>query len=312
MAETANPGAGVSFYTIADDEAGQRIDNFLITRLKGVPKSRIYRLLRKGEVRVNKGRIKPEYRLESGDSVRVPPVRVSEPGPVAAPGASLRSHLEASVLFENDELLVIDKPSGLAVHGGSGVNLGLIEALRATRPNTTLELVHRLDRGTSGCLLVAKKRAALRHLQDQLRQHQVAKVYLALVLGEWPRGLNIIDAPLDKITQASGEKFVRASREGKRAVTRFAVRQRLAGMTLLEVTLETGRTHQIRVHCQLAGHPLLGDDKYGTEDGSRRARAMGLKRLFLHAHRLAFALPSSGERVVVESPLPDELREVLK
>ena len=311
MGEPATAAQGVTIIVVSEDEAEQRIDNFLLSRLKGVPKSRIYRLLRKGELRVNKGRIKPEYRLQSGDSIRIPPIRVSESQPKAAPGAALRSHLETSILFENDELLVINKPSGLAVHGGSGVNLGLIEALRATRPNTTMELVHRLDRGTSGCLLVAKKRAALRHLQSQLRDHSVEKVYLALVDGSWPKGLDVMDAPLSKTTTASGEKHVRASKDGKHALTRFQVRKRLAGMTLLEVTLETGRTHQIRVHCQLAGHPLLGDDKYGNDVRNTEMRNRGLKRLFLHAHRLSFFLPSSGERMSVTAPLPDDLTAVL-
>ncbi|MGD9662184.1 MAG: 23S rRNA pseudouridine(955/2504/2580) synthase RluC [Porticoccaceae bacterium] len=310
MGEAATTGQGVTTILVSDDDAEQRIDNFLLSRLKGVPKSRIYRLLRKGELRVNKGRIKPEYRLQCGDIIRVPPIRVSESPPKAAPGAAMRSHLETSILFENDELLVINKPSGLAVHGGSGVNLGLIEALRATRPEMTLELVHRLDRGTSGCLLVAKKKAALRHLQRQLRDHSVEKVYLALVDGSWPKGLDVMDAPLSKTTNTSGEKFVRANKDGKRALTRFKVRKRHTGMSLLEVTLETGRTHQIRVHCQLAGHPLLGDDKYGNDERNTEMRRLGLKRLFLHAYRLSFSLPSSGERISVEAPLPDDLAAI--
>ena len=311
MGEPTAEGVGVSFITVSEDEAGQRIDNFLVTRLKGLPKSRLYRLLRKGEVRVNKGRIKPEYRLEAGDSIRLPPMRVSESKEVAAPGAAMRSRLEGGVLYENDELLVIDKPAGLAVHGGSGVSLGLIEALRATRPGETLELVHRLDRGTSGCLLVAKKRSALRALQGQLRSHQVDKVYLALVDGNWPKGLDVMDAPLNKVAAPSGENFVRVSKDGKRALTRFKVRKRFPGMTLLEVTLETGRTHQIRVHCQLAGHPLLGDDKYGSDARNLEMRGRGLRRIFLHAHRLCFQSPASGETLCVESPLPCELREII-
>ncbi|MFA5630286.1 MAG: 23S rRNA pseudouridine(955/2504/2580) synthase RluC [Porticoccaceae bacterium] len=309
--EPTGSETGVRLITISEDEAGQRIDNFLLARLKGVPKSRIYRLLRKGEVRVNKGRIKPEYRLAAGDSVRVPPIRVAEGRDVPAPGLALRAHLESSVLFENGELLVINKPQGLAVHGGSGVSLGLIEALRATRPGQTLELVHRLDKGTSGCLLIAKKRAALRALQNQLRDHEVEKIYLALVDGVWPKGLDVIDAPLDKVSVASGENFVRASRDGKNAVTRFRIHKRYADMTMLEVALETGRTHQIRVHCQLAGHPLLGDDKYGSDARNEEMRKRGLKRIFLHAHRLCFAIPSSGEQYCVEAPLPADLAAVL-
>jgi 23S rRNA pseudouridine955/2504/2580 synthase len=306
MVAQAGDTSGVSFLVVSDDEAGQRIDNYLLARLKGVPKSRIYRLLRKGEVRVNKGRIKPEYRLAGGDTIRVPPIRQSEAPPPPAPGAALRNLLVASILMETTDLLVVDKPAGLAVHGGSGVNLGLIEALRASRPDPFLELVHRLDRGTSGCLLVARKRSALRDLQQQLREGRVEKTYLCLVTGSWPKGLDRIDAPLRKITQASGDRIVRADVEGKHAVTHFRVVRRFAGHTLLEVGLETGRTHQIRVHCQLAGHSLVGDDKYGSDDENARARTLGLRRMFLHAHRLRFREPG-GERITVESPLPDDL-----
>lgn len=311
MGEPAGGGTGVSFIAVMADEAGQRIDNFLLSRLKGVPKSRIYRLLRKGEVRVNKGRIKPEYRVEAGDSIRLPPIRVSEAKEIVAPGASLRSRLEDSILYEDDGLLVVDKPAGLAVHGGSGVSLGLIEALRATRPGQMLELVHRLDRGTSGCLLVAKKRSVLKDLQNQLRNHGIEKVYLALADGKWPQGLDMVDAPLTKVTVGDGEKIVRAGKDGKSAVTHFKIRQHYKGMTLLEVALETGRTHQIRVHCQLAGHPLLGDDKYGNDGRNRELREKGLKRIFLHAHRLCFLSPSAGEKICVESPLPRELQVVI-
>jgi len=303
--------SGVTFLVISDDEAGQRIDNFLLARLKGVPKSRIYRLLRKGEVRVNKGRIKPEYRLAGGDTVRVPPIRKEEAPAVPVPGAALRNLLGASILMETSELLVVDKPAGLAVHGGSGISLGLIEALRASRPDPFLELVHRLDRGTSGCLLVARKRSALRDLQRQLREGGVEKTYLCLVAGNWPKGLDRIDAPLRKVTQASGDQIVRPDVAGKRAVTHFRIARRFAAHTLLEVGLETGRTHQIRVHCQLAGHSLLGDDKYGSDGDNARARAAGLKRMFLHAHRLRFR-ELDGSRVTVESPLPEELARFLE
>ncbi len=308
----ASPGdtSGVTFLAVGDDDAGQRIDNFLLARLKGVPKSRVYRLLRKGEVRVNKGRVKPEYRLASGDSVRVPPIRLAETPSTPAPGMALRNLLGASILMETPDLLVVDKPAGLAVHGGSGVSLGLIEALRATREDPFLELVHRLDRGTSGCLLVARKKSALRDLQRQLREGRVEKTYLCLVTGKWPKGLDRIDAPLRKLTQASGDRIVRADVEGKRAVTHFRVARRFAAHTLLEVGLETGRTHQIRVHCQLAGHPLLGDDKYGNDSDNTKARQQGLSRLFLHAHRLRFREPG-GEPVVVESPLPKDLVDFL-
>lgn len=305
-------GQKVTFVEVTEDHADQRLDNFLLARLKGVPKSRIYRLLRKGEVRVNKGRVKPDYRLQQGDSVRIPPIRVAETKPASAPGAALRDCLEKGVLFENEELLVISKPAGLAVHGGSGINLGLIEALRASRSDDSLELIHRLDRGTSGCLLIAKKRRALKDLQNQLREHRVKKTYLALVDGSWPKGLNSLDAPLERLTTASGERRVRVSAEGKASISHFQVIKRYSDATLLEVDLETGRTHQIRVHCQMAGHPLLGDDKYGLDDRNLAFKQRGLKRLFLHARRLAFEVPSSGERVSVEAPLPTELEQVLE
>lgn len=305
-------GQKVTFVEVTEDQADQRLDNFLLARLKGVPKSRIYRLLRKGEVRVNKGRVKPDYRLQQGDSVRIPPVRVAESKPAAAPGAGLRDCLENGILFENDELLVISKPAGLAVHGGSGINLGLIEALRASRENDALELVHRLDRGTSGCLLVAKKRRALKHLQNQLREHQIKKTYVALVDGSWPKGLNLLDAPLERLTTASGERRVKVSAEGKASVSRFQVLKRYSDATLLEVDLETGRTHQIRVHCQMAGHPLLGDDKYGSDERNDAMKQRGLKRLFLHARSLAFDIPSTGQRMSVEAPLPRDLEHVLE
>jgi 23S rRNA pseudouridine955/2504/2580 synthase len=303
---------GVQWLEVDADVAGQRIDNFLLTRLKGVPKSRIYRLLRKGEVRVNKGRIKADYRLNAGDQLRIPPIRTQEAPETPAPSAELRRLLASSVLLESDDMLVVDKPAGLAVHGGSGVSLGLIEALRASRDDRFLELVHRLDKGTSGCLMVAKKRSALRALQQQLRDGGVEKTYLALVAGRWPKGLETIDAPLRKFSQESGDSIVRPDNQGKPSVTHFSVAKRFADATLLEVTLETGRTHQIRVHCQLAGHPLLGDDKYGDEELNRIARGQGLKRLFLHAHRLGFQQPGCDDRVVVESPLAADLSEYLK
>lgn len=299
---------------IAVDEAvsGQRIDNFLVTQLKGVPKSRIYRLLRKGEVRVNKGRVKPDYRLVGGDSIRIPPVRLSQRPTLPAPGIGLRRHLEASVLLESDSYLVIDKPAGLAVHGGSGVSLGLIEALRQCRPDAGfLELVHRLDKETSGCLLLAKKRSALRHLQQQLREGRVSKLYQALVMGDWPKGISSIDAPLRKNTLESGERIVRPVRDGKRAVTHFQVMGRFEFATLLAVRLETGRTHQIRVHAQLAGHSLAGDAKYGDGEFNACMNSRGLKRMFLHASELSFIDPESEKPVTVTAPLANDLQAVL-
>ena len=312
VSETETAFDRVQYLEINADQAGQRIDNFLLSRLKGVPKSRVYRLLRKGEVRVNKGRIRPEYRLIEDDVVRVPPIRVSKQSP-ASPGRSLRGILAESILLETEEFLVINKPFGLAVHGGSGINLGVIESLRAMRePHAYLELAHRLDRDTSGCLLIAKSRRVLKHLQDQMRQRSMDKRYITLVSGRWAKERREVNAPLLKQTVASGERIVRANSEGKPSLTRFKLLKHYANASLLEVKLETGRTHQIRVHCQLVGHPLAGDPKYGNESFNETLRHIGLKRLFLHAAELAFTSPATGERVKVQAPLPDGLEGVLK
>ena len=312
VSETETAFDRVQYLDISADQSGQRIDNYLLSRLKGVPKSRVYRLLRKGEVRVNKGRIRPEYRLVEGDVVRVPPIRVSKQV-VAAPGRSLRGVLAKSILLETEDFLVINKPCGLAVHGGSGINLGVIESLRAMRgPHDYLELAHRLDRDTSGCLLIAKSRRVLKHVQDQMRHRSMDKRYITLVSGRWAKERREINAPLLKQTLASGERIVRANSEGKQSLTRFKLLKHYANASLLEVKLETGRTHQIRVHCQLVGHPLAGDPKYGNESFNQRLREKGLKRLFLHAAELAFTAPASGERVKVRAPLPAELEALLE
>ena len=301
----------VRLQSVDENSVGQRLDNYLLRELKGVPKTRIYRALRKGEVRVNKGRIRPEYRLIEDDVVRVPPIRVSKQSP-ASPGRSLRGILAESILLETEEFLVINKPFGLAVHGGSGINLGVIESLRAMRePHAYLELAHRLDRDTSGCLLIAKSRRVLKHLQDQMRQRSMDKRYITLVLGRWAKERREVNAPLLKQTVASGERIVRANSEGKPSLTRFKLLKHYADASLLEVKLETGRTHQIRVHCQLVGHPLAGDPKYGNESFNQTLRGVGLKRLFLHAAELAFTSPATGERVKVQAPLPDELQGML-
>lgn len=308
--ERASPR--VRFIQVNEDESGQRIDNFLLARLKGVPKSRIYRLLRKGEIRVNKGRIGPDHRLCARDVVRLPPIRTAERARVAAPGRHLRTRLEDNILYEDEVCLVINKPAGLAVHGGSGVNLGLVEALRAMRPKERrLELVHRLDRDTSGCLLLARKRGALTDLQNQMRRRLTEKRYLALVKGRWPRHCREVNAPLLKITLPSGERIVRVSKEGKSALTRFAVVQHFADVSLIQVELETGRTHQIRVHCQSQGYPLVGDAKYGDDDFNQQCKKYGLTRLFLHAKSLGFRSPATGESVMVEAPLPADLQQAL-
>lgn len=288
----------VQFIDISDDEAGQRIDNFLLAKLKGVPKSMIYRIIRKGEVRVNKGRIKPEYKLIAGDQVRVPPVRVAEreEAPVSAKLDKV-SALADCILYEDDAILVINKPSGTAVHGGSGLSFGVIEGLRALRPEARfLELVHRLDRDTSGILLVAKKRSALRALHEQLRLKQMQKDYLALVRGHWQSHTKVIQAPLLKNILQSGERVVRVSPEGKPSETRFKVEERFDNATLVKASPVTGRTHQIRVHTLHAGHPIAFDNRYGDKQFDSQLADTGLKRLFLHASALKFTHPKTGRK----------------
>lgn len=307
-----DPTPKVQLVDIGADQAGQRIDNFLLTRLKGVPKSAIYRMIRKGEVRVNKGRIKPEYKLAEGDSVRVPPARTAQKDEAPAfIGDQLKNSLEKAILHEDGGLIVLNKPSGLAVHGGSGVSLGVIEALRVMRPQQKfLELVHRLDRDTSGVLLVAKKRSVLKQLHDDLREGHVHKTYLALLFGRWNGRQHKVEAPLKKFDLASGERVVRVSQEGKSSLTHFTQIRLFDQATLVEANPVTGRTHQIRVHAQFAGHPIAGDDKYISREQNAFFLEKGLKRLFLHAFRIEFN-NSEGERVQFEAPLPSELQSVL-
>jgi 23S rRNA pseudouridine955/2504/2580 synthase len=302
---------------VDESSAGQRLDNYLMRHLKGVPKTHVYRVIRSGEVRVNKGRAAADTRVQAGDDVRVPPVRVAE-RPAAAPVPAR----EFSVLFEDDLLLAIDKPAGVAVHGGSGVSFGVIEQLRRARPDARfLELVHRLDRETSGVLLLAKKRSALTALQDQFRARDTGKTYAALVRGEWPESLKVIDVPLHKYLKPDGERRVRTSTaddaQAKRSITLVKVVQRFAGFTLLDVSIKTGRTHQIRVHLAHAGHPIVGDDKYGDFEFNKslaRGTAVPGQRyagMFLHARRLAFDHPASAERLELETPLPAACRALL-
>lgn len=304
----------VQFIDISDDEAGQRIDNFLLAKLKGVPKSMIYRIIRKGEVRVNKGRTKPEYKLAEGDQVRVPPVRVAERevAPVSAKLDKVAA-LANCILFEDDVLLVLNKPSGTAVHGGSGLSFGVIEGLRALRPEARfLELVHRLDRDTSGILLVAKKRSALRALHEQLRLKQMQKDYLALVRGNWQSHMKVVQAPLLKNILQSGERVVKVSSEGKPSETRFKVEERFDNATLVKASPVTGRTHQIRVHTLYAGHPIAFDDRYGDKQFDSQLKGTGLNRLFLHASALKFTHPKTGEEIRLNAPLDNQLNHCLK
>jgi 23S rRNA pseudouridine955/2504/2580 synthase len=301
----------VKWLEVGEEAAGQRLDNFLVRQLKGVPKTHVYRIIRSGEVRVNKGRASADTRVESGDVVRVPPVRVAEKDSTRPAPAR-----EFPVLFEDEHVLAIDKPSGVAVHGGSGVSFGVIEQLRRSRPDAKmLELVHRLDRETSGILLVAKKRSALTKLQDQFRERETGKTYLALVQGAWPANRKVIDLPLHKYLQADGERRVKVvakdDPDGVRAITLVKVARKLKDFSLLEVTIKTGRTHQIRVHLAASGHPIAGDDKYGDFELNRELARGGLKRMFLHAWRLQFTHPGSGERIALEAPLPPELQHFL-
>lgn len=290
---------------VGEESAGQRIDNFLLRLAKGVPKSHIYRILRSGEVRVNKGRIGADYKLRMADVVRVPPIRVAAKpeGAVAVPPR------EFDIVFEDEALIVIDKPSGVAVHGGSGVSFGVIEQLRRARPQAKLlELAHRLDRETSGLLLVAKKRSALAKLHDQFRDGQVNKRYLALVKGQWRDALRHVRLPLNKYLTAEGERRVSVSPEGKEAHSIVRLVARWQNFSLVEVELKTGRTHQIRVHLAHLGFPLAGDDKYGDFALNRDLQKAGLKRMFLHAARLSLPHPLSGASLAFEAPLPEELQ----
>ena len=308
------PKIAVKFITIDEDHVGQRIDNFLLTHLKGVPKSMIYRIVRKGEVRVNKKRIKPEYKLQDGDIVRVPPVRVSNTDARPGPSAKLTkvSQLESRILYEDKFIIVLNKPSGIAVHGGSGVDFGVIEAMRSLRSQQKfLELVHRLDKDTSGVLLIAKKRSALKHLHDQLRFKKMQKDYMALVRGAWQAHDKVVKAPLLKLTLKSGERIVRVNKEGKESETRFKIIQRYSDSTLVQASPVTGRTHQIRVHCQYTGHPIACDDKYSEQKFDDAMREQGLNRLFLHAAQLKFTHPDTEEVMQVKAPLDPVLETTL-
>ena len=302
---------------VADERAGQRLDNFLLGQLKGAPRSLVYKLVRSGQVRVNGGRSKAERKLEAGDEVRIPPVRLQMPDEdgKSPPPKGLLAALEAAIVFEDARLLAISKPSGMASHGGSGVSFGVIETLRALRPNEPFELVHRLDRDTSGLMVIAKKRATLVELQALLREDHgagIEKRYLALLAGRMPDGVMSVDAPLHVGLRQGGERHVQVNPAGKPSLSHFRVLERRGGQSYCEVRIETGRTHQIRVHAQHIGHPVAGDDKYGDAAANRRLREqVGLKRLFLHASTLDFALEGGKARYALSAPLAPELLDVL-
>jgi 23S rRNA pseudouridine955/2504/2580 synthase len=305
----------VSYVEATEGDDGQRLDNFLLRTLGAVPRSLVYRILRTGEVRVNGRRAKPAYRLVAGDKVRLPPLqgagRKEDSEAPKAPSKSLRDFVAAAVIHEDRDLIVVSKPAGVAVHGGSGVSFGVIEALRAVHPELKeLELVHRLDRETSGCLLVAKRRAVLRDLHAQLRERQMQKRYLALVAGRWPFGVKTIDLPLKTNLQQGGERVVRVHSEGQQAVTTFKPIEQFGKIaTLLDIDLGTGRTHQIRVHAAHAGYPVAGDEKYGDREKDAKLKEYGLSRMFLHAASLTFR--RGAESFTVEAPLPRELQAVI-
>ncbi len=311
----------VNHISVAEHEAGQRLDNYLIKILKGVPKSHIHRIIRGGEVRVNKGRAKPDWRVAAGDVVRIPPIRVAQPENAVSSLKNIPAR-QFDVVFEDDALLVINKPSGVAVHGGSGVSFGVIEQLRQSRPEAKyLELVHRLDKDTSGLLMIAKKRSALVKLHEMLRNDHPKKVYLALGVGQWQPENGHVKLPLVKYTGAAGEKMVRVDDDGQSAHTIFRLLDTFSGclthsvgisaLSLVEATLKTGRTHQIRVHMQASGCPIAGDERYGDYQANKRLHKLGLKRMFLHAHRLVLAHPLSGEMLDLVAGLPEELERVL-
>ena len=309
-------GAAAKTLQVDEESAGQRLDNFLMRHLKGVPKTHVYRIIRTGEVRINKGRVNADTRVQTGDLVRLPPVRVATVD-VSAPVAPGR---EFPVLLEDEQMLAIDKPAGVAVHGGSGVSFGVIEQLRQARPGARmLELVHRLDRDTSGVLLVAKKRSALTRLQDQFRDRETGKTYLALVKGQWPSNKKVIDLPLQRYLipngAGEGERRVRIAAKddanAQRAITLVRVARLVGDYSLLEVTIKTGRTHQIRVHLASQGYPIVGDDKYGDFELNKRLASQGMKRMFLHAWRLQFVHPQTGRSETVEAALPEELQNFI-
>jgi 23S rRNA pseudouridine955/2504/2580 synthase len=315
-ATSLDGGQGVRQVEIGPERDGQRVDNALMTLLKGVPRSLVYKIVRSGQVRINGKRAKADSRLAGGDEVRIPPVRLLEPGEARPPPESMLRRLAESIVFEDRNLLALNKPSGIAVHGGSGISVGVIEALRALRPDESFELVHRLDRDTSGVLIVAKRRAALLELQALLREgddeEAPNKKYLTLLVGKMPTGIMTVDAPLQKSVLQGGERMVRVDPAGKASTSHFRLIERRGGHSFCEVVIETGRTHQIRVHAAHLGHPVAGDPKYGDREANKRlAEQAGLKRLFLHAASMEFALDGGKSPYLLNAPLPDDLKAVL-
>ena len=303
----------VQFVEIDENAVGQRVDNYLLKILKGVPKSRIYRILRKGEVRVNKGRVKASVKLQLGDVLRVPPIRTSNDDETKLAGNWLLETLDKAIIYEDKRLLIINKPSGIAVHGGSGISIGVIEAFRQLRPDQkSLELIHRLDRDTSGCLMIAKKRSCLRSIQSMLsNKTRLEKHYLAVVHGKWPRRKQHVDAPLVKNTLKSGERVSSVSAEGKSALTKISVLEQSADYSLLAMQPVTGRTHQLRVHCQHTGYPIVGDEKYGYEEQDAQLKRLGVRRLMLHASRLVIPATEPGEKTIrVEAPAGNSFQKM--
>ena len=313
VSSSTHNGSGVQHVVISDDIAGQRLDNFLLSYVKGVPKTRLYRAIRKGEVRINGSRTQPSYRLQTGDNVRIPPLRVAkrEPKTLLSRDQARAEDLNERIIYEDRDLIVLNKPTGIAVHGGSGLSFGVIESLRAVRPNEQLELVHRLDKDTSGCLVIAKRKSALRAIHSLLRSGQVQKTYLAVVKGQW-RGGDSITAPLLKQVLQSGERIVRVSEQGQASQTDFDIVDYFPSSTLLSVKPITGRTHQIRVHTAFVGNPILGDVKYGNEAFNERWKKLGLERLFLHASQIAFQLPQANAPLVVSAPVDKQWAEGIK
>lgn len=308
--------SGVKIIKVQEDREGQRLDNFLLGLLKGAPRSLIYKIIRDGQVRINGKRAKPEDRLEEGDDIRVPPVKIEMPDPNRTPPKAMLERLQASIVFEDKALLVINKPSGIATHGGSGISFGIIEGFRALRPNEPLELVHRLDRETSGVLVLAKKRSALLQLQALMRKQDddegPEKQYLALLVGRMPSGTMTVKAALQKSVMQGGERMVRVDLDGKPSISHFTLLERRGGYSLCKIRIETGRTHQIRVHAAHIGHPVAGDDKYGDKEANKKLSSQfGLKRLFLHAASMQFVINEGQTPYLLNAPLAPELTEVL-